>query len=231
MNDIWSRVQGTKIITAQPIGWNIWIMNLADHWLIKSSAWWLVFETVLLICGTQNKLHSHYLSTVPGLVLRVSTFSHIQTLMSWMLRLPSVSLQMAVGMPLVLVPRSKLMPRSISMPRSQPMPSYPLYSSLMFCHSQVPISIVTKHLAQPWFSLILQSWPRHWSSLVGCIISIDGNKVAAFYPLAPHTLVTGSQPSRKVNSPSLVSICFLPLSYYPSLFQHPWPSPSPFIWP
>ena len=50
---------------------------------------------------------------------------------------------------LLLIPKSKLTPRSISMPRSQPIPSYPLYSSLVFRCSQVPISIATKHPAQP----------------------------------------------------------------------------------
>ena len=52
---------------------------------------------------------------------------------------------------LLLIPKPKLMPRSISTPRSQPMLSYLLYSSLMFHCSQAPISIATKHLAQPQF--------------------------------------------------------------------------------
>ena len=51
----------------------------------------------------------------------------------------------------LLILKSELMPRSPSMPRSQPMPSYLLYSSLVFCCSQVPISITAKHLTQPWF--------------------------------------------------------------------------------
>ena len=44
-----------------------------------------------------------------------------------------------------------------------------------------------------------------------CIISVDGNEAAVFYLLALHTLATRSQPSRKVNPPSSVSTCFLPL--------------------
>ena len=39
---------------------------------------------------------------------------------------------------LLLIPKSELTPRSPSVPRSQPMSSYPLYSSLMFYHSQAP---------------------------------------------------------------------------------------------
>ena len=49
----------------------------------------------------------------------------------------------------LLIPKPKFTPRSISMPRSQPMSSYLLYSSLVFCCSQAPISIATKRLAQP----------------------------------------------------------------------------------
>ena len=45
----------------------------------------------------------------------------------------------------LLIPKSKLTPRSPSTPRSQPMSGYPLYSSLVFCHSQVPISVTAKH--------------------------------------------------------------------------------------
>ena len=55
------------------------------------------------------------------------------------------------------------MPRSISTPRSQPRPRYLLYSSLMFCHSQAPISITTKCPAQPQFPSIFWSWPKHHS--------------------------------------------------------------------
>ena len=47
------------------------------------------------------------------------------------------------------IPNSQPMPRSISTPRSQPTPWYPLYSSLMFHCSQAPISVATKHHAQP----------------------------------------------------------------------------------
>ena len=44
----------------------------------------------------------------------------------------------------LLIPKSELTPRFSSMPRSQPMSSYPLYSSLVFCHSQAPISVTAK---------------------------------------------------------------------------------------
>ena len=44
----------------------------------------------------------------------------------------------------LLIPKPELTPRSIPMPRFQPMSSYPLYSSLMFCCSQAPISVATK---------------------------------------------------------------------------------------
>ena len=63
----------------------------------------------------------------------------------------------------VLMPRSRPMPRSTSMPRSQPMPRYPLYSSLVFHCSQVPISVTSKCPAQPQFLLIFWSQPKHHS--------------------------------------------------------------------
>ena len=56
-----------------------------------------------------------------------------------------------------------------------------------------------------------------------CIISIGRNKAAMFYPSAPRTWVTGSQPSRKNNSPSSVSICFLPLPITHPCFNIPDP--------
>ena len=108
---------------------------------------------------------------------------------------------------IVLIPKHKLMPRSISMPRSQPMSSYPLYSSLVFCHSQAPISVATKCLAQPEISI---NPPSSAEMLIithkPCIISEDGNKVATFYPLALCTLATRSQVYWKDCSPSTVSI-------------------------
>ena len=51
----------------------------------------------------------------------------------------------------VLIPKSELMPRSLFTPRSQPMSSYLLYSSLVFHHSQAPISVSAKRLTQPRF--------------------------------------------------------------------------------
>ena len=51
----------------------------------------------------------------------------------------------------LLIPKSELMLRSPSAPRSQPISSYPLYSSLVFHCSQVPISVAAKHLTQPRF--------------------------------------------------------------------------------
>ena len=108
---------------------------------------------------------------------------------------------------LLLIPKPKFMPRSISMPRSQPMSNYPLYLSLMFCHSQAPISAATKCLAQPEISI---NPPSSAETLIithkPCIISKDGNKVATFYPLALCTLATRSQVYWKDCSPSTVSI-------------------------
>ena len=56
-----------------------------------------------------------------------------------------------------------------------------------------------------------------------CIISIDGNEVAMFYLSALRTPATGSQPSRKVNSPSSVSTYFLPLPIIRPCFNTPDP--------
>ena len=122
-------------------------------------------------------------------------------------------------------------PRSTSTPRSQPIPSYLLYASLVFHHSQAPISIATKWLAQPQFLSISWSWLKCHSPPYTTCSSTDGNKAATFHSLAPYTLTTRSCPFQEVNYLSSVSICSLPLFYHPSLFQHPWPLPSPFIWP
>ena len=110
----------------------------------------------------------------------------------------------------LLIPKSKLTPRSIPMPRSQPMSSYPLYSSLMPHHTQMPISIATKHLAQPWYSI---NPPVSAETLIIthrlCIISVDSNQLATFDPSALRTLATRSQLYQKGCSPSPVSIYFL----------------------
>ena len=65
-----------------------------------------------------------------------------------------------LGISSLLIPKPELTPRSISTPRSQPMSSYPLYSSLVLHHSQAPISVATKCLAQPWFPSIFRPWLR-----------------------------------------------------------------------
>ena len=96
---------------------------------------------------------------------------------------------------LLLIPKSKLMPRSPSMPRSQPMSSYPLYSSLVFCRSQVPISVTAKCLTQPRFL----SFPCPAEKLT---ISEDGNEAATFDLSAPIILATRSQVYWKDHSPS-----------------------------
>ena len=44
----------------------------------------------------------------------------------------------------VLLPIPRPAPRSLSMPRSQPKPNYLLYSTLMFCHNQAPISVTSQ---------------------------------------------------------------------------------------
>ena len=62
------------------------------------------------------------------------------------------------------------------------------------------------------------------------IISADGNGVATIDHLGLYTLVTRSQPYRKGCSPSSVPLTHT-LIPHPSLFQHPWPLPSPFTWP
>ena len=70
----------------------------------------------------------------------------------------------------LLIPKHELTPRSISTPRFQPMSSYPLYSSLMFRHSQAPISVAIKHLAQLRSLLAIHSQPRHHSSSAGHVL-------------------------------------------------------------
>ena len=59
------------------------------------------------------------------------------------------------------------------MPRFQPMSSYLLYSSLVFHHSQAPISIAIKCLAQPRSLPALQSQLRHYSSPAGYVLFLQ----------------------------------------------------------
>ena len=61
----------------------------------------------------------------------------------------------------LLILKPGLMPRSIPMPRFQPLSSYPFYSSLMFCRSQVPIPVIAKHLIPPRFLPTLWSQLKH----------------------------------------------------------------------
>ena len=95
-------------------------------------------------------------------------------------------------------------------------PHVPLQQSAHLCCNQAPgpatISVNPPVLAE---TLII---PHRL-----CIISVDGNEVAMFYPSALHTLATGSQLYRKDHSPSLVSIYFLPLLLTHPCFNTPDP--------
>ena len=127
---------------------------------------------------------------------------------------------LSMHLELLLIPRSKPTPRSTSMPRSKSKPRYPLYSSLMFHHYQAPISIAAKHPCPATIPIYLPSSAK--ASLTNCtlrIVSAGGNEAATFCSSAPHTLATRSQPFRKDDYPSSVSICSLPLFYHPSLFN------------
>ena len=131
------------------------------------------------------------------------------------------------------------MPRSIPMPRSQPMSSYLLYSSLMFHHSQAPISIATKcpspsqpstHLHRnqvPCPAMISVDPPVLAETLIIthrlCIISGGGNEAAAFYPFGLRTLATGSQLYWKDHSPSSVPLYFSSLLLTCPCFNTPDP--------
>ena len=121
-----------------------------------------------------------------------------------------------LGLPPVRHTLSLLIPKPKLMPRSQPISSYPLYSSLMFHHSQVPcpamISIIPPCSAE---TLTISRKPS--------IISKDGNEVAPLYLLAPCTLVTRSQVYWRDHSPSTVSIQFLPLLLTCPCFNTPDP--------
>ena len=90
---------------------------------------------------------------------------------------------------IVSIPNSQPTPRSISTPRSQPTPWYPLYSSLIFHHSQARISIATKHHAQPRLPL---SSGLTWSiTQPSNVTSTIGNKTATFHSL----VLSGNQNS------------------------------------
>ena len=77
------------------------------------------------------------------------------------------------------LPRPKSMPRSTPMPRFKSKPRYPLYSSLVFCCSQAPIS---HHNPIDLPSLAKASFITHTL----CDVSTDGDEAAAFH-FQPHT--------------------------------------------
>ena len=110
--------------------------------------------------------------------------------------------------------RSKPMPRSKTMPRSKSKPRYPLYSSLVFCHSQGPMSCHDPINLLSLAKALPTTCTLHDASA-------GGNKTAAFCFSAPCTLVTSSHPFKEVNHSSSFSLHFLPLFYHPFLFQHP----------
>ena len=66
----------------------------------------------------------------------------------------------------LLIARSKPMPRSKSTPRFKSEPWYPLYSSLVFHHSQVPISVIAKHSCPVMILLIFHPQPKCPSPLI-----------------------------------------------------------------
>ena len=143
----------------------------------------------------------------------------------------------------LLIPKSELMPRSPSAPRSQPMSSYPLYSSLLFCHSQAPISVTAKRPSpsQPSAHLRHSQAPCPATISVTPVLSWDANyfhkpsnisegsnEVATLDLSAPGILTTGSRVYWEDCFPSTVPHSILIFSTSPFLFQHPWLSPSPF---
>ena len=132
---------------------------------------------------------------------------------------------------LVGIPKPELTPRSIPTPRFQPMSSYPLYSSLMFCCSQAPISIAIKRLAQPRSLPVIHSWPRHHSSSTG---DVSFPQMVMGWPPSTLSAYTPWWPEVNYIRKGVLHHQFLlthTLIPHPSLFQHPWPLPSPFTWP
>ena len=121
---------------------------------------------------------------------------------------------------MVLIPKSELTHRSPSAPRSQPMSSYPLYSSLMFCHSQVPFPATIS--VTPMLSWNTNYFHQPSNTSEG------GNEAAASNLSAPGILTAGSRVYWEGCSPSTVPHSIIIFSTNLFLFQHPWPSPSPF---
>ena len=116
--------------------------------------------------------------------------------------------------------RKLLIPKSELMPRSQPMSSYLLYSSLVFHHSQVPCPAMIS--VTPMLGRDANHFHKPSNIFKG------GNEAATFDLLAPGILTTGSRVYWEDCSPSTVPHSILIFSTNPLLFQHPWPSPSPF---
>ena len=120
------------------------------------------------------------------------------------------------------------MPRSTTTPRSQPMSSYPLYFSLVFHRSQVPISVATKRLAQPRSLPSLRPQPRHPSSPVGYVSfpqTVTGQLPVIFTAHTPWQ-PEGNYIRRTIFHHQFSLVCTL--IPHPFLFQPPWPLSSPF---
>ena len=102
------------------------------------------------------------------------------------------------------------------MPRSKSKPRYPLYSSLVFCCSQAPMSSHNPIDLLPSATVSLTTQILH-------DISTGGGETAPFHFLAPCTLVTGSHPFK-----GLITLHHFPFISYPfsitcSCFNFPDP--------
>ena len=89
-------------------------------------------------------------------------------------------------------------------------PSAHLHCNQASCPAMIPVDILVLAKAS------LTTWTL-------CVISTDSNKTAAFCSSVPYTLATRSCPFKKVNYPSSVSICSLPLSTIYPCFNIPDP--------
>ena len=113
------------------------------------------------------------------------------------------------------LPRPKSMPRSTPIPRFKSKPRYPLYSSLVFCYSQAPIS---HHNPIDLPSLAKASFITH----ALCDVSTDSDEVAAFH-FQPHTLATGNHSVKEANLSSSFLFIPYPFSILHSCFNIPDP--------
>ena len=150
--------------------------------------------------------------------------SHSDPLWSGLIR---ELVQELIDVSYVLIPKFKPMPRSTSTPRSKSKPRYPLYSSLVSCHNQMPISVTAKHPCPVMIPLIFCPWPKCHSPPIHYVLFPQVVMRWQHSTLWPHT----PWQLEVTHSRRLITHHQSPFIPYPFSISCSWPSPLPFSWP